>query len=134
MKTEGEMSRLGRREFLKKLPGQLVTKFWAVTKEGIAVFSSSSQEKVSDAPVVARLEVSRCHAWSGLLCQQCYLACPRRDEAIEMRDQKPVIVTRLCDGCALCVSACETVNDLAAIRLVPRADSRPSVTAKEVVS
>lgn len=70
--------------------------------------------------LIARVEVLHCQAWSGLLCQQCYLACPKRDQAIEMRDQKPQIVVSVCDGCAMCLEACRTVNDLPAIRMVSR--------------
>ena len=69
-------------------------------------------------PQIARLDIARCLAWGAMSCQLCYLACPARDQAIEMRDQKPVIISSFCDGCSMCVSACETVNDLPAIKMV----------------
>lgn len=135
MKSEDKISQLNRRDFLRKLPLQLLQKFGAVAKEGIFAFSSNTEETIFPQNLIARVEVSRCHAWSGLICQQCYLACPKRDEAIEMRDQKPVIVVSVCDGCAMCVSACETVNDLPAIRMVIRVPAVINVEAeKEVAS
>lgn len=67
---------------------------------------------------VAQVDVTTCVAWTGLSCQLCYLACPRRGRAIFMEDQKPVVVAQECDGCALCEAACKTVNLPPAIRMV----------------
>lgn len=107
MKTKQEQGSLSRREFLRFFPRHLLD------KAGVGPFRSSEPEDRA-----AQVEISRCHAWMGMSCQQCYLACPRRDQAIEMRDQKPVVILSACDGCALCEEACRTVNDLPAIRMV----------------
>lgn len=124
-----------RREFLRSLPRHLLRTLGAVAKEGIFAFSSKAEEEGLAQNLVARVEISRCHAWTGLICQQCYLACPKRDQAIEMRDQKPVIMTSVCDGCAMCVSACETVNDMPAIRMVSRMSVSVDMSVeKEVAS
>lgn len=120
MKKDTTAEQVNRREFIRNLPRHLLRKLGAVAREGIFAFSSNAEETALAQDLVARVEVSRCHAWSGLICQQCYLACPKRDQAIEMQDQKPVIIASVCDGCAMCVSACETVNDLSAIQIVAR--------------
>jgi ferredoxin-type protein NapG len=93
--------KMNRRDFLKSLPRQLVEGLRAVTEKE-----------------VARVEITRCLAWSGANCQLCYLACPLREQAIQIHDQKPVIIASICDGCALCQQACQTVNDLIAIEIV----------------
>ncbi|OGW86300.1 MAG: hypothetical protein A3C35_01830 [Omnitrophica bacterium RIFCSPHIGHO2_02_FULL_46_11] len=135
MKTEDVVPQPDRREFLRKLPRHFLEKFGAVAREGILAFSSRTEEIGLPRDLVAQVEVSRCLAWSGLICQQCYLACPKREQAIEMRDQKPIITVSICDGCAMCVSACETVNDLPAIRMVSRVPaSIVNAAEKEVTS
>src|SRR3990167_2005965 len=53
----------------------------------------------SDQPLVAAISVTRCLAWGNSLCQACYLACPLRDRAIEIVDQKPIINREICNGC-----------------------------------
>lgn len=67
---------------------------------------------------VVRFEMEHCLAWDGGNCQFCYLACPLRDKAITMDDQKPVVNILYCDGCARCVTACLTVNDRPAMKMV----------------
>ena len=134
MKTEKASIQLARREFLRRLPRHFLEKFRAVAREGIFAFSPNGGETVSPQNLVAQVDVSRCHAWGGLICQQCYLACPKRDQAIEMRDQKPVIITSVCDGCAICVDACKIVNDLPAIRMVARAPAVANRKIKEEVA
>lgn len=69
---------------------------------------------------MARINVHLCTAWSGSLCQLCYLACPRRDKAIRMEDLKPMVVSAACDGCAMCEAACRTVNHPPAVEIIPR--------------
>jgi Pyruvate/2-oxoacid:ferredoxin oxidoreductase delta subunit len=135
MKKQEAIDQLNRREFLRRFPRQLLKKFSVIAREGIFAFSSDGGETVSPQNFVAQVEVLRCHAWGGLICQQCYLACPKRDRAIEMRDQKPIIITSICDGCAMCVSACETVNDLPAVQMVSRVSAPIDFAVeKEVVS
>jgi ferredoxin-type protein NapG len=105
--------KMNRRDFLKSLPRQLVEGLRAVTLENTLTESARSAEQQ-----VAHVDITRCLAWSGANCQLCYLACPRRETAIQMQDQKPVIIASSCDGCALCQQACQTVNDLIAIEIV----------------
>ena len=66
----------------------------------------------------ARIDIDRCLAWDGGNCQFCYLACPLRDKAITLDDQKPIVNILFCDGCAKCVTACRTVNDRPTIKMV----------------
>ncbi|MCH7505434.1 hypothetical protein IID04_07385 [PVC group bacterium] len=66
---------------------------------------------------VAQLDLSRCLAWSGTDCRACYIACPLRDTALKMKDFEPEIDPFYCDGCALCKTACWTVNDMKAITI-----------------
>src|SRR3989338_1504094 len=81
-------------------------------------------------PRIARLDISRCLAWGGANCQLCYLACPLRDRAIEMCDQKPVVHSFACDGCAMCEAACRTVNNFPAIDMVLSKSSESKTTAQ----
>jgi Pyruvate/2-oxoacid:ferredoxin oxidoreductase delta subunit len=134
MKEEDTAGQLNRREFLRELPRHLLQKFVAAAREGIFAFSPRAEEEVPVQNLVAQVEISRCLAWSGLICQQCYLACPKRDHAIEMRDQKPAIAASICDGCAMCVRACETVNDLTAIRMVSCVPASRNITAEKEVA
>ena len=46
---------------------------------------------------VAWLDEERCLAWEGGSCQFCYLACPLRDKAINLDDQKPFVNILFCD-------------------------------------
>jgi Pyruvate/2-oxoacid:ferredoxin oxidoreductase delta subunit len=66
---------------------------------------------------VAMLDVSRCLAWGGGSCQVCYLRCPLREHALVLEDGKPTVVASACDGCGICVEACDAVNDLRAMVL-----------------
>ena len=138
MKTDIRPNNTSRREFLKNLPRQLVNGIRSITTamslrdgvpsevEAISEFGIASDTsrprndgRLDTGSRVARLDITRCLAWEGMSCQLCYLACHDRDRAIEMRDQKPVIISSFCDGCSMCVSAFETVNDLPAIKMVP---------------
>ena len=104
-----------RREFLKFFPGHIL--------KGLSSFVQSTTEERSPAkpqiPLVARLDISRCLAWAGVSCQLCYVSCPRRDQALCIQDQKPMIRAGFCDGCAMCDLACQTINDSPAITMVP---------------
>ena len=98
-----------RREFLKSLPHSFLTALQSITREF---------PQTQGGPRTARLDVVRCIAWTGGPCQLCYLSCPRREEAIHIKDQKPLIDPAACDGCGMCETACRTVNDLPAITMV----------------
>lgn len=89
------MNEISRRDFFKAFPRELFKGF----------------KSIQQAEKRPRLDVSRCLAWGGMMCQACFLACHLRDQAIVMEDQKPVIRANACDGCALCVAACRMVND-----------------------
>ena len=67
---------------------------------------------------IAEIDTDCCMAWDGGSCQFCYLACPLRDRAITIEDQKPIINSSICDGCAKCLTACKTVNTNLAIKMV----------------
>jgi Pyruvate/2-oxoacid:ferredoxin oxidoreductase delta subunit len=103
---------ISRADFLRKFPVIFFEKlkpFW-------------EEEIVSAPPAgasIPRVDISRCLAWGQMECQFCYLACPHRDKAIEMREHKPVIIAAGCDGCAMCVDACKTVNNTPALEMVP---------------
>lgn len=112
---------LKRRAFVGRLPGYLLDNVRnALTK--VAEFKRIVKPEENQAdltlPRVARINVARCLAWGNSLCQACYLACPLRDSAIEIRDQKPIINISKCDGCGFCMTACGTVNDQVAIELI----------------
>lgn len=103
---------ISRADFLRKFPViffQELAPFW-------------NEEIISTPPdgaSVPRVDISRCLAWGQMECQLCYLACPLRDKAIEMREHKPVIMAAGCDGCAMCVEACKTANNTPALEMVP---------------
>lgn len=69
---------------------------------------------------IPRLDITRCLAWTGLLCQLCYVACPLRDRVLEMIDGKPLIHESKCDGCGQCLEACLTVNHTPALQTAGR--------------
>ena len=98
-----------RREFLKSIPHSFLAALQNFTREF---------PETKEGPLTARIDVVRCIAWAGSSCQLCYLSCPRREDAIRMEDQKPVIISAACDGCAMCEVACQSVNDLSAITMV----------------
>lgn len=103
-----------RREFLKTFPYQLLENI----RSTIQSFHSEEAESGEKLPQVAQIQIARCLAWQGMDCQLCYLACPLREQAIQIHDQKPIITASNCDGCGLCQQACRTVNDLIAIELI----------------
>lgn len=101
------LEEVSRRDFLKCIPKYLAYRVHSFTR----VLENNG-------PKVARLDTQYCLAWEGGDCQFCYLACPLRDRAITIEDRKPSIHVSLCDGCARCVTACTTVNDSPAIKMV----------------
>lgn len=104
---------ISRADFLRKFPVIFLKKFNPFWEEGTV---SAPLEGDASIPQV---NISRCLAWGQMECQLCYLACPHRDKAIEMREHKPVIIAAGCDGCAMCVEACKTVNNTPALEMVP---------------
>ena len=105
-----------RKEFLSAWPHRAlgVVQSWL---EGRLAYLERDRAEATERRV-AVLDITRCLAWGNFSCQLCYLACPRREQAIEFVDTKPVLKASECDGCALCVPACGTVNDLPAIKMV----------------
>ncbi len=104
MKREIETEEaINRREFFRTFPRQLFKSLQAVREVELSAVEKQNQK--------ARLDVTRCLAWGGMMCQACYLACHLRDRAMEMKDLKPVIHAEACDGCTMCVEACRTVNN-----------------------
>ncbi|OGX07588.1 MAG: hypothetical protein A2Z88_08295 [Omnitrophica WOR_2 bacterium GWA2_47_8] len=109
MNTEANISRA---DFLKKIPFMLFRKIKPHWEE-----SAAPQQSMG--ALIARVDISRCLAWGQMECQLCYLACPLRDKAIEMREHKPFIIAAGCDGCGMCVDACKTINNTPALDRVP---------------
>ncbi|OGX31051.1 MAG: hypothetical protein A2787_01255 [Omnitrophica WOR_2 bacterium RIFCSPHIGHO2_01_FULL_48_9] len=119
-----DAKKISRQEFLKFIPkyltqdvGSLISGHFnfsaAVTAETLE--DRSANDKTAK---VVHLDEERCLAWGGGSCQFCYLACPLRDKAIALDDQKPIINILFCDGCAKCVTACQTVNDRPALKMI----------------
>jgi MinD superfamily P-loop ATPase len=109
-----EAKTVSRREFLRKFPNYLIDH---IHKGARACLEYNDKSEVKGVKVV-KLNIEQCLAWEGSSCQHCYLACPLRDQAIKIDDQKPVIMSSLCNGCAKCVTACQTVNDPPALEMV----------------
>ena len=114
---------MDRREFFKSIP-----KFLAISIQSFTIRYGTQEEyrgcllkeniQEDGKAKVAHLINENCIAWGGGSCQACYLSCPLRDRAIRMVDQKPVIDPLICDGCEKCITACQTINDLQAVKLV----------------
>jgi len=113
----GEDRGISRKEFLSAWPRQALGAVQSWLDSRIDSLERDATETTGKK--VAVLDITRCLAWGNFSCQLCYLACPRREQAIELVDTKPVLKAESCDGCALCVPACATVNDLSAIKMVP---------------
>ncbi len=113
----GEDKCLSRKEFLSAWPRQALGAAQSWLDDRVASLKHDATEATGKQ--VAVLDITRCLAWGNFSCQLCYLVCPRREQAIELVDTKPVLKASGCDGCALCVPACATVNDLPAIKMVP---------------
>ena len=117
-----EAKTISRRDFLKDFPQKLMKNIQFIANNHLSDFSlkkdsDENKEKAFIESKKALIDIERCLAWSGASCQFCYLACPLRDKAIEMIDQKPIVVASFCNGCGQCVTACRTVNDLPAIKI-----------------
>jgi Pyruvate/2-oxoacid:ferredoxin oxidoreductase delta subunit len=115
--------KISRQDFIKNFPQFMMSHIRALTRKAGRPFETNTDgpEALPDnfySTKVVQLNREYCLAWEGGSCQFCYLACPLRDKAILMEDQKPVINAGLCDGCAQCITACQTVNDTPAITMV----------------
>ena len=123
-----ETDAISRRDFLKSFPQGVILALRSFTGKNFPI--NSFKEKTEDGNKAldgfkkAVINIEKCLAWQGLSCQLCYLACPLREQAITMNDQKPVISSLACDGCAMCAVACQTVNDLQAIAMVEHSTQR----------
>lgn len=127
MKNTREVSR---QEFLKFVPKYVIQNVRSLIQRRFNLSQDAGAEILEDhftdnkASEVAHLDEERCLAREGGSCQFCYLACPLRDKAITLDDQKPIVNILFCDGCAKCVAACQTVNDRPALRIVVSSSSR----------
>src|SRR3989338_6371847 len=115
---------MNRKEFLKLLPQYVAQNMHLLIQGRFSPPYGGEAEVLEDdssnnkAAKVAQLKTECCLAWEGGSCQFCYLACPLRDKAIILDDQKPMVNILFCDGCAKCGTACQTVNDRSAIKMV----------------
>jgi len=112
-----------RRDFLKFIPKYLAYGARSFTEElskpaDVQAQTATVEAVVDSRAKIAEIDTNCCIAWGGGSCQFCYLACPLRNGAISIEDQKPVIHPSICDGCAKCITACETVNTTPAIKMV----------------
>lgn len=117
------LKEISRRDFLRGIPKYLADSVRSFTNEYFKPADAGAEtgdvSVINDnSPRIARLNRDDCLAWEGSGCQFCYLACPLRDRAVTIEDQRPRIHASLCDGCAKCVAACQTVNDSPAIKMV----------------
>ncbi len=114
--TNGEINR---RTFLASAPRHLLDGLRALMSDLRGLSPPVLDDQAWPLPrKVAMLDVSRCLAWGGGGCQVCYLRCPLRERAMVFEDGKPTVVASMCDGCGVCVEACEAVNDLGAMTRV----------------
>lgn len=114
---------ISRREFIKTIPRKLASSVHLFTKGLFKISEVREESMTSDTIVddqikIAKIDTAFCLAWDGGICQFCYLVCPLRDAAIILDDQRPIINSTNCDGCAKCLTACKTVNTTLAIKMV----------------
>lgn len=114
---------VSRRDFFKSLPRCLAGAVQSFAREyikppGVVNEAENSCPPDPEVSGIARLDKEQCVAWGGGSCQLCYLSCHSRDLAITIEDQRPLINASFCDGCARCITACQTVNNSPAIKMV----------------
>lgn len=85
-------------------------------KEGALVMPKRREDVRMGVAVVNK---EKCISGDIQFCQSCVIACPFPDEAIYMKDGKPVVNKEKCTGCGICERACMTVNSACAIKIVP---------------
>lgn len=81
------------------------------------IYQSSIQQSAWQKTKIALINIERCLAWGGADCQFCYLVCPLKEKAIQIHNEKPVIIASGCDGCGVCQKACETITDMVAVSI-----------------
>ena len=117
---------VSRKEFLKRIPHYVAQNMHSLIQGRFGLWYEGDAEVPEDdfsnskAAKVAQLKTECCLAWGGGSCQSCYLACPLRDQAITLDDQRPTVNISFCDGCGQCVTACQTVNDRPALKMTAR--------------
>lgn len=120
------MQKFSRRNFLTlqwRTPGSRWRRAGSPTS-GPTAFVAQTHTTDGTDPVTlcgVTLRADLCLAWGGTNCVQCYIACPLQGIALDLDDGRPILNPVRCDGCALCVTACRTVNDLEAMRLTRNA-------------
>ena len=87
---------VSRQEFLKMIPEYVIRNVRSFIQGCFSLSHDVEAETLKDgftdskAARVAYLDEERCLAGKGS-CQFCYLACPLRDRAIILDDQKPAV-------------------------------------------
>ena len=129
---------ISRRDFLKAVPEHFARGVRTFMQE-YRGFSGGKGETpelntvASEGKRAAVVDIKRCLAWGEFNCQFCYLACPLREKAITMCDCKPVVNASSCDGCGMCVVACQTINDLPAIKIIHEGVSPPTQNTDRMI-
>jgi|GEM_PF-1454500 len=119
------IQKMSRRDFFSCLLQHImghIHRLFAKSDGAMKNMASSSQliEKVLEPEGIRKeaiLVKEQCLAWQGLDCQQCYLFCHLRDQAIRIEDRVPVVISSSCDGCGQCIVACESVNNTPALHM-----------------
>jgi ferredoxin-type protein NapG len=88
----------------------------AACKDGALVMPERREDVRMGIAVVNK---NTCVSGDIQFCQACVIACPFPDEAIYMKDGKPVVNREKCTGCGICVRACKTVNSACSIKIQP---------------
>lgn len=57
---------------------------------------------------IAVVDSESCIGYAGTECRDCHDACPLEPNAIAFDELKPMVDSRVCTGCGLCVEACPT--------------------------
>ena len=89
----------------------------AACKDGALVMPERREDVRMGIAVVNK---NTCISGDIQFCQACVIACPFPDEAIYMKDGKPVVNREKCTGCGICVRACKTVNSACSIKIIPQ--------------
>jgi len=72
-------------------------------------------------PAVAYIAADMCAGWSGSDCRICEAVCPRPGAVrFAAAGRAPFVDRELCDGCGLCIAACEHAGSTGAMRWVGR--------------